>query len=52
MKILHVYLISTMIAFHIDWDGHEAYLPDIKELTKISSRVMDELIIREFPNVS
>ena len=49
MKIVHVYSILTMIAFHMDWDGHEAYLPDTRELIKVSLRVMDVLIIREFP---
>ena len=51
MKTMHVYLVSTSIAFHMVWYEYENYLANLKESIKINSRTMDVLIIRKFPNV-
>ena len=50
-KTVYIYLVSILTAFHMFWDKHENYLVDIEEPMKISSKTMDILIIRKFPNV-
>ena len=51
MNTVHIWLVSTPIAYHMVWDEHENYLANIEESMKISSRIMNVLIIREFSNV-
>ena len=51
MKTVHDYLIPTLTTFYMIWNEYENYLDYIEESMKISLRIVDVLVDREFPNV-
>ena len=50
-KVVPNCLISTVTAFHLIWDGCDAYLASVKDVSKISPEVMDVAVVREFLDV-
>ena len=51
MKIVYDYLIPTLTIFHMIWNEYKNYLDNIEESMKISSKIVDVLIGKEFSNV-
>ena len=44
-------LIYVVTAFHLIWDGCDAYLANVKDVSKVSPGVMNVAVVQEFPNV-
>ena len=50
-KVVPNCLISAVTAFHLIRDGCEAYLANLKDVSKASPKVKDVAVVREFPHV-
>ena len=48
-KVVPNCLISVVIAFHLIWDGCDAYLASVKDVSKASPELKDVAVVREFP---
>ena len=44
-------LISAVTAFHLIRDGCDAYLANVKDVSKVSPEVTDVAVVQEFPDV-
>ena len=44
-------LIYAVTAFHLIRDGCDAYLANVKDVSKVSPEVTDVAVVREFPDV-
>ena len=50
-KVVPNCLVSAVTAFHLIWDGYDAYLANVKDVFKVSLEVTDVAVVREFLDV-
>ena len=50
-KVVPIYLISALTVIHLIRDRCEAYLANILDITKVSLRVREVPVVKDYPNV-